>query len=69
MKRVIVEIIAYCGLGIIATAIVLASLALMLSMPDILDWFAGYVGELVAWMTFIFLLVAVVTLCVYKMKN
>ena len=69
MKRVILHIIALCGLGIIATAIVLASLALLLSMPDILNWLASYVGELTAWLIFLFLIAMVIILCVYRAKN
>lgn len=69
MKRIILEIIA-CGLiGLLATAVVIGSLTLMLAMPDILEWVAGYIGGVTTYSLFILGVIGIVALCVEKASN
>lgn len=64
MKEAIKHAVKYMVLGIIATALVLAVFTLFLAMPDILEWVAGYIGEFMTWVVFIFIIGAVILYCV-----
>lgn len=64
MKEGIKHTAKYIVLGIIATALVLAVFTLFLAMPDILEWVAGYIGEFMTWVLFIFIVGAVILYCV-----
>lgn len=64
MKETIKIAVKYTVLGIIATALVLAVFTLFLAMPDILNWVAGYIGEFMTWVVFIFIVGAVILYCV-----
>lgn len=64
MKRAIIIAAKYIALAIIATVIVLASLTLLLAMPDILGWVAEQIGSLCTWVIFIVAVVGFISWCV-----
>lgn len=64
MKEAIKIAVKYMVLGIIATVLVLAVFTLFLAMPSILEWVAGYIGEFMTWVVFIFIIGAVILYCV-----
>lgn len=51
-------------LSIILTIVVLFGMALMLAMPDILNWIAGYIGEPMTWILFIGSVVLFIKWCI-----
>lgn len=57
-------------LGILATVTAMFVLfglyALAMSMPDILDWLSIYIGKTTTWLLFIFIIGAIIALCVSK---
>lgn len=63
MKEAIKHAVKYIVLGIIVTALVLAVFTLFLAMPSILEWVAGYIGEFMTWVVFIFIIGAVIAYC------
>lgn len=63
MKRAIIIAAKYIALAIIATVIVLASLTLLLAMPDILGWVAEQIGSLCTWVIFIGAVVGFISWC------
>ena len=64
MKRAIIIAAKYIALAIIATVIVLASLTLLLAMPDILSWVSEQIGSLCTWVIFIGSVVGFISWCV-----
>lgn len=64
MKRAIIIAAKYIALAIIATVLVLASLTLLLAMPDILGWVAEQIGSLCTWVIFIGAVVGFISWCV-----
>lgn len=64
MKRAIIIAAKYVALTIIATVLVLASLTLLLAMPDILGWVAEQIGSLCTWVIFIVAVVGFISWCV-----
>lgn len=63
MKRVILTVVIYIVLAVLASALLVGSLILFLAMPDILNWVAGYIGEPMTWLLFLFILGSVILYC------
>lgn len=57
-------------LGILATIVAVFLLfglyALAMSMPDILEWLSNYIGKTTTWLLFLFVIGAIIALCVSK---
>ena len=66
MKKSILRALVYLAMGILVTAAFLAIMALFLSMPNILEWMSGYIGELTTWVIFLFASGAFVYYCITK---
>lgn len=64
MKEAIKIAVKHMAIGIIATALFLAVFYLFLAMPSILSWVAGYIGEFMTWVVFLFIVGAVILYCV-----
>lgn len=69
MKRAILAVIAYIAIGALATAAIVGSLTLMLAMPDILEWVAGYIGGVTTYSLFVLGVIGIVALCIDKASN
>lgn len=61
MKRAILTAVIYAALGIILAVAICAVIALVQALPSILNWVAGYIGEFMTWVVFIFIIGAVIT--------
>lgn len=64
MKRAILTAVIYAALAVLATAVLIGSLVLLLAIPDILHWVAGYIGTTPTWILFIFIIGAVIARCI-----
>lgn len=64
MKRAILTAVIYTALGIILTVAICAVIALAQALPNILNWVAGYIGEFMTWVVFIFLVGSVIAYCI-----
>lgn len=64
MKRAIIIAVKYIALGLITTVLFLASLTLLLAMPDILDWVSEQIGSFFTWVLFIGAVIGFISWCV-----
>ena len=64
MKETIKHAVIYAALGIILAVSICAVIALAQALPSILSWIAGYIGEFMTWVVFIFIVGAVILYCV-----
>lgn len=64
MKEEIKHAVMYMAFVIIATALIIAAFTLFIAMPDIFKWVAGYIGEFMTWLVFIFIVGTVIIFCV-----
>ena len=64
MKRAILTAVIYAALGIILAVAICAVIAFAQALPNILSWVAGYIGEFMTWVVFLFIVGAVILYCV-----
>lgn len=64
MKKAILTAAIYTILGILLTVAFLAVMTLCLAMPDILEWLSGYIGEMMTWTVFLFVVAGVILYCI-----
>jgi hypothetical protein len=63
MKRAIIIAAKFIALATIATVVILASLTLLLAMPDILSWVAEQIGSFCTWVIFIGAVIGFISWC------
>lgn len=64
MKKAILHTLVHLVLGAIACAVLIGSLVLLLAMPDILEWLSGYIGEMMTWTVFLFVVAGIISYCI-----
>lgn len=68
MKRIIITAVAQIVLGIVLTGVVLALFTLALSMPDILEWIAVYIGGFLTYSLFFLSVGGFIAWCISERK-
>lgn len=69
MKKIIKAIaeVTLCALlGILASGVILGSLVLLVAMPSILEWLAGYIGGFLTYGLFILSIAGFIYWCLSK---
>lgn len=67
--RTIIELLGCALLGIVVSALFVAFMWLLLSVPDMLNWLSGYIGVFMTWVIFLFVVVSVILGCISYSNN
>lgn len=68
MKRTIITAVAQIVLGIVLAGVMLALFTLVLAMPDILEWIAGYIGGFLTYSLFFLAVGGFIVWCISERK-